>query len=325
MKRDLNNLPAELNCAARIPGEHETMQTSGSLTLHALDGPFGMEAKGVDLSGKLTTGLRQSLNKALVEQQVLLFRNQQLGDAQIREVASWFGDVRVLPRVRRKGEEIVPGVRHLTNLGADGRPSGKHPDPFSREWHADGAWMQIPARATVLYALEVPREGGATQFADMVGGLEGFNESERGRLDKLEVIHDVELARVLRFGRAVNINQHVGRKRQLGLWLRFLRRLLPGATTVHPVIRISPENGRAAIVLGADAWRIRGMGWYRGMREVARLTQRSVRSELILTHYWRPGDLVIWDNRSLLHRVEDYDFKREARVMRQVVICGRTS
>jgi hypothetical protein len=45
----------------------------------------------------------------------------------------------------------VPGVRHLTNLGADGRPSGTHPDPFSREWHADGAWMRIPARATLYY------------------------------------------------------------------------------------------------------------------------------------------------------------------------------
>ena len=280
MKRDANNLHVELGSTANISTEPETTLTRESLSLEPLDGPFGMEAKGVDLSGTLSTEIRQSLNKALVEHQVLLFRNQHLGDAQISEVASWFGNVRVLPRVRYKGEEFVPGVRHLTNLGDDGRPSGEHPDPFSREWHADGAWMPIPARATLLYALEVPKEGGATQFADMVGGLEGFDESERRRLETLEVIHDVTLARVLRFGRAVNIKQYVGVKRQLRLWLRFLRRLLPGATTVHPVIRICPENGRAAIVLGADAWRIRGMGWYRGMREVAQLTQRSVRPEL---------------------------------------------
>jgi taurine dioxygenase len=185
--------------------------------------------------------------------------------------------------------------------------------------------MPTPARATLLYAIEVPEEGGATQFADMYAGLQAFDEVERRRLETLEVIHDVELSRVLRFGRAISVNKHLGRRQKLRRWLRFMRRTLPGRATVHPVIRTNNDSGRPAIVLGCDAWRIRGMGWRRGMREVAELTQRSVRPERVLTHCWQAGDVVVWDNRSLLHRVNDYNFKREARVMRQVVIVERTT
>lgn len=293
--------------------------------MQSLDGPFGMEVIGVKLAKALTDETRLALNKALVEHQVLLFRKQRLGDEQIREIASWFGDVRVLPGAYTTGEKGVPGVRHITNLGPSGRPTGSHPDPFSREWHADGAWMQTPARATLLYALEVPELGGSTQFADMYGGLEAFDESERRRLETLEVIHDVTLARVFRYGRAVSIGRRSGARRRLRIWLRLLSSLLPGRSTVHPVIRMHPESGRPAIVLGCDAWRIRGMGWRRGMREVSELTKRSIRPERVLTHHWQPGDLLVWDNRSLLHRVTDYDFKGVARVMRQVVIVERTT
>jgi alpha-ketoglutarate-dependent taurine dioxygenase len=289
------------------------------VVLSELNGPFGIEALEIDLATDPTARTRHALNRALVDHQILLFRNQHLDDTRIYQVASWFGKVRVLPGGYR-GEERVPGVRHLTNLGLDGRPTGRHPDPFSREWHADGAWMQTPARATLLYALRVPDAGGETQFADMYGGLEAFNESERRRLEQLEVIHDVELSRLLRYGRAVNLS----RQQRLQLWLRFLRRFLHRRATVHPVIRTCPDTGRPAIVLGCDAWKIRGMGWRRGMREVAELTRRSIRHELILTHRWYPGDLLVWDNRSLLHRLTDYDLDSDARVMRQVVLVEQT-
>jgi alpha-ketoglutarate-dependent taurine dioxygenase len=325
MKRVHHFTPPGFRDVARIPAQHGTQHAEQRTALHPLDGPFGMGVVGIDLSRPVPVETRKALNQALVEHQVLLFRNQHLGDAHLSEVASWFGNVRVLPGGHNNLDERIPGVRHLTNLGSDGRPVGEHPDPFSREWHADGAWMPSPARATLLYAIEVPREGGATQFADMYGGLEAFDESERQRLATLEVIHDVELARVLRYGRAITVNKHLGRRQKLRRWLRFMRRMLPGRATVHPVIRTCRDSGRPAIVLGCDAWRVCGMGWRRGMREVAELTLRSVRPERVLTHHWQAGDLVVWDNRSLLHRVNDYDFKHDARVMRQVVIAECTS
>lgn len=325
MKRDHHDLPSGFRDVVRVPVLLGTQHAEKGAALQPLDGPFGMAVVDIDLSMPVPVETRKALNQALVEHQVLLFRNQHLGDAQLNEVASWFGNIRILPGGHNKLEERVPGIRHLTNLGSDGKPTGHHPDPFSREWHADGAWMPTPARATLLYALEVPEEGGATQFADMYGGLEAFNESERQRLETLEVIHDVELARVLRFGRAITVNKHLGRRQKLRRWLRLIRRMLTGRATVHPVIRTCKDSGRPAIVLGCDAWRICGMGWRRGMREVAELTRRTIRPERVLTHHWQAGDLVVWDNRSLLHRVNDYDFKHDARVMRQVVITERTT
>jgi len=90
--------------------------------------------------------------------------------------------------------------------------------------------------------------------------------------------------RVLRFGRAVNSGNYSGFRQWVRRWLRFLRRMLPGHATVHAVVRTCADNGRPAIVLGCDAWRIRGKGWRRGMREVAKLTQRSIRTERVLSH-----------------------------------------
>lgn len=289
------------------------------MILSKLNGPFGVEIQQIDLERDLPVRTRDALNTALVDHQVLLFRNQQLDDNRIYQVASLFGTVRVSPGGYR-GEERVPGVRHLTNLGTDHRPTGDHPDPFSQEWHADGAWMQIPARATVLYALRVPEEGGATQFADMYGGLEAFNELERQRLEQLEVIHDIELSRLLRYRHTLNVS----RQQRLRLWLRLFRRFLHRRAWVHPVVRVCPDTGRPAIVLGCDAWRICGMKWRRGMREVAELTKKSIRHELILTHRWCPGDLLVWDNRSVLHRLTNYDLVNDVRVMRQVVLLEKT-
>jgi taurine dioxygenase len=274
-----------------------------------------MEALNIDLNKYQSARTRHTLNKALVEHQVLLFRNQRLEDSRIHEVASWFGKVRAFPRGYR-GEERISGVRHITNLGNDGRPSGRHPDPFSQEWHADGAWMPTPAKATLLYALEVPNANGSTQFADMYGGLESFTETERRQLEKTEVVHDVELSRLLRYRNII----HLSTQQRMRLWLRFFKRRLDRRATIHPAIRTSPDTGRQALVLGCDAWKIHGMGLRRGMREVDELTKRSIRDELILTHHWCPGDVLVWDNRSLLHRATDYDLHNNIRVMRQVVL-----
>ena len=129
---------------------------------------------------------------------MLLFRNQKLTDQRLNEVASLFGEVRALPG-GYIGEENVFGVRHLTNLGPDNKPTGIHPERWSKVWHTDGGFSQPPAKATLLYAIESSRDGGATQFADMYGGLEAFTESERRKLETLDAIHDQELARVFRF------------------------------------------------------------------------------------------------------------------------------
>lgn len=292
------------------------------LSFRPLDGPFGVEVQGVDLGRNITESAVHALDTALTNHQVLLFRNQALADERLNEVASLFGEVRALPG-GYIGDENVFGVRHLTNLGPDNKPTGVHPERWSKVWHTDGGFSQPPAKATLLYSIEASRLGGATQFADMYGGLGAFTEFERRRLEALDAIHDQELARVFRFGRAVVENRNLTRWRRFTRWCRFFARMLPGGTTVHPLVYFCKDSGRSAIILGSDIWRVRGMGLRRGMRAVEELEQRAIREELILTLFSQPGDVMLWDNRSLLHRVTDYDLASDVRIMRQVVIMPR--
>lgn len=284
-----------------------------------MQGDFGREVVGLDLSLDLDPATREAIDRTLVEHQVLLFRGQHLDDERLLAIGRWLGDVRPLPGGYRNAETVF-GVRHLSNLDEHGKPTGRHPDHFSMYWHTDGATLKPPAKATLLYALQSPEVGVATEFASMIHGLAAFSPEERRHLEQLNAVHDVDLARVFRHGRAVNLHRGAGVTQRLQVYLRFLRRMLPGQATVHPVVRRCAVTGRKAIVLGSDAWRIRGMSWRRGMREVDTLTERAVRDGAVLRYPLCAGDLVIWDNRFLLHRATDYDTGKCARVMRQVVI-----
>lgn len=285
-------------------------------------GAFGRQVIDLDLSHTLAADVIESIKMALTEHQVLLFCGQSLSDERMREIGNCIGEVRALPGGFR-GRETVFGVRHLTNLGEDGKPTGRHPDHFSKNWHTDGATLTPPAKATLLYALQSPESGGATEFASMIAGLKAFSSAERCELSKLDAIHDVDLARVFRHGRRVIQQDNVSFVRRMQLWYRFFRRMLPGQATVHPVLRRCEQTGRTAIMLGSDVWRIRGLGWRRGMRDVNKLIERALRGGSVLSYCLQPDDLVIWDNRSLLHRVTDYDTESHSRVMRQVVVLER--
>jgi len=292
------------------------------LNTRPLDGPFGVEVQGVDLNDDIAQDVVVALDAALLQHQVLLFRKQELDDPQLAKVASLFGEVRALPGGFR-GKETVSGVRHLTNLGRDGKPTGVHPQHWSKVWHTDGGYSRPPARATLLYCVRASGEGGLIQFADMYAGLEAFTPAERARLETLDAIHDQDLARVLRHARTAIERPLVDRWKLLKRWARFLVKMISQNVTVHPLVYFNAAINRSALLLGSDVWRIRGMGWVRGMREVEELTRRAIRQEIILTCTPCPGDVLLWDNRSLLHRVDDYDTSNDARVTRQVVILPR--
>ncbi|MCB1866933.1 MAG: TauD/TfdA family dioxygenase [Chromatiales bacterium] len=279
---------------------------------------FGREVQGVDLARAVPRGIRARLSLAVAEHQVLVFRNQTLDARRAREIASWFGSVRDVPGTRFD-RQPVRGVRTISNIDVSGRVRATHPDPFSRIWHADGAWMNPPARASALYAQQVPSSGGETVFADMYAATEALHDDRRASIQRLRVIHHVDLARVFRFGRSVVVPSGLPLAVRLRRWRRFLRAMLPGGASVHPVVRVCADTGRAAVVLGADAWRVLGMSRRRGMLFVEQLTSELVGLAPLYTHRWGSGDLVIWDNRSTLHRVLDYN-PLDRRVMLHLVM-----
>ena len=238
--------------------------------------------------------------------QLLLFRDQRLEPGDQVTFARRFGSVQVHV-MNQYHAEGYPEIYYLSNLVADGRPSGKHPDRGTVHWHTDGSWARRTGQATLLYAVEVPAAGGETRFASMYDAYEALDEGMRQRL--------AATAR--------------------GPQSRFLAHAPPrrgsddrgaeeGAAARGAPDRAHPPGDRAQVHLSRRPCLVHRGHAVRPGAAADRGSERGHhrRPARVYTHRWRPGDLVIWDNRCMLHKAEPYDVAAEARVMRRCTVVG---
>jgi alpha-ketoglutarate-dependent taurine dioxygenase len=250
---------------------------------------------------------------------MVLLRGVPLDAEGLRRLGRLLGPLRPVPR----GMQIVPGlpdIQCLRNLDAGGRPTGRNPDPDSLRWHSDGSATRVPARYTLLYGDRIPRAGGETVFADMYAACAALSPAERRELIGRRAVHDPEVARWIRHGSSIAAAD--GELRQVLRRLRLLARMIASPIR-HPVIRVHEETGRECLFLGDHAWRITGLRWRDGVRRVNELNDFvTAHPEWTYTHSWQADDLLVWDNRCLLHRGTEYDVSHDARVMLRVVVVG---
>jgi alpha-ketoglutarate-dependent 2,4-dichlorophenoxyacetate dioxygenase len=287
----------ETNMAAEPRG-------SDSLTLRSLSPTLGAEIMGVDLAALDDPGFDR-LYEAFLEHQMLLFRDQDLTPGEQVVFARRFGSVQVHV-LNQYHAEGFPEIFYLSNLDASGRPSGKHPDKGTVHWHTDGSWARRTGHATLLYADQVPSEGGQTRFASMYAAYEQLDDATRQRLGSLRAIHSLDFSRTRRHGE--------------DLMSEAQKKARP--PVAHPIVRIHPETGRRCLFLGDHAWCVEGMPEDEGRALIEELNAAIIDPALVYTHQWRPGDLVLWDNRCMLHKAEPYDTGKEARVLRRCTVVG---
>jgi len=284
---------------------------------------MGAEITGFDGGALDGTSLVPFLERALLDHQLVLLRRVHLDAVSLRRLGALFGPLRPV----FDGEQFEPGVpevQRLTNLAPNGEATGINPDPYAMQWHSDGSAAAIPARYTLLYALRPPNRGGATCFVSMYAACAALSAARRQALVGRLAVHEPEIARYFRHGRPIAPGGGSLSHRLLTR-LRFVRRMLSSRTVRHPVLRMHEETGRACLFIGDHAWRVTGSWWPTGMRLADELnTFATSNPEWTYTHNWQPGDLIIWDNRCLLHRASEYDAAREVRVMLRVVVnCTR--
>jgi len=186
----------------------------------------------------------------------VLLRGLDLDPARFRRMGLQLGRLRRVPH----GMQAVPGmpdVQRLSNLRADGAPSGINPDPFSLNWHTDGSSTRVPSRYTLLYAVRIPGRGGETSFADMYAAYAALSPARRQALVGRRAIHDPELARHFRYGSPIT-PAATSLRRSLTARTRFVGRMLSPRTARHPVLRVHEETGRSCVFLGDHAWRLTG-------------------------------------------------------------------
>jgi taurine dioxygenase len=288
---------------ARMPRVAERGQES--FGLRQLTPTFGVEILGVDLAASMTDAFFDRIYDAFLGHQLLLFRDQHIEPGDQVTFARRFGSVQVHV-MNQYHADGYPEIYYLSNLGPDGQPSGRHPDRGTVHWHTDGSWARRTGQATLLYAVEVPAAGGETRFASMYDAYEGLDDATQRRLAPLRAVHNLDFSRTRRHGEDLMSEEQ--------------KKARPPVD--HPIVRTHPETGRRCVFLGDHAWYVEGIPFEEGRQLIEDLNAAIIDSARVYTHRWRPGDLVVWDNRCMLHKAEPYDLANEARVMRRCTVVG---
>jgi alpha-ketoglutarate-dependent 2,4-dichlorophenoxyacetate dioxygenase len=277
---------------------------AAALRLRPFEGGLGAEVLGLQIAA-IGEAVFPEVYAAFLAHQLLLFRDQDLPPAAQVAFARRFGEVQVHVMDQYRAS-AYPELYTLSNLDAEGRPTGKHPDRGTLAWHTDGSWQRITGQATMLYAERMPASGGDTGFADMYSAYDALDPAERARLAGLRAIHNLNFSRNRRHGEEPMTEAQ--------------RAAVPPVD--HPVVRTHPETGRKCLYLGDHAETIQGWDYEEGRAFIEALNERIVGLARIYTHRWRPGDFMVWDNRCLLHKAESYDTAREPRVIRRCTVLG---
>ena len=265
------------------------------------------DIRGADLSSKLDDASLKVILDAWSEHLVLRFRRQSLSDPQLEQFSARLG---VLDRPPHYSPGTVVTVKSdfvtvISNVVLNGKPIGDLGDGESL-WHTDMSYNELPPMASALYALEIPRTGGETGFSNMYLAYETLPAALKKRVESLQCKHDSSR------------NSTGGLRR--GQPEVTSPRDAPGA--VHPMVRTHPVTGRNALFLGR-----RLNGYVMGLEPqesealLDELWAHSSRPELTWYQEWQLGDLLLWDNRCVMHRRNAFDGSQN-RIMHRTQIAG---
>ncbi len=257
------------------------------LRLKKLSEGFGLEAAGVDLAQPLSEAQFRAIEDAFFAGQVLVFRGQKLTAEQFLAFARRFGppEPHVIDQFHHPEHA---DILILSNRRKDGQPIGLQ--DAGTYFHTDYSYLAVPARATLLYSLEVPAKGGDTLFANQQSAYDDLPEATKARIDGLIGLH------------------HYGNRDDLDTKSRTVASLLKpeqeGKMTWvrHRVVRPHPVTGRKALYsVSGSSFGIEGMGTPEAVALLDELKRHSTREKYRYSLKYGVGDLVIWDNASLLH------------------------
>jgi taurine dioxygenase len=287
------------------PPVRASAQPEWPFPVRPLSPRLGVEILGVNLADGVDDALFAAIYRAFLRYQVLLFGRQDLPPGRQVEFARRFGEVQVHV-MNQYHADGYPELYRLSNLDENGNPSGRHPDRGTLAWHTDGSWRTVTGQATILYAEIVPEAGGETAFCDMYGAYERLSSAWKARIAPLRAVHNLDFSRTRRHGEDPMTEAQ--------------RRAVPPVD--HPVVRTHPETGRKCVFLGDHAEYVVGMGYADGRALIEELNAMIVHPDLTYVHHWSPGQLILWDNRCLLHRAGEYDLALQRRVIRRCTVLG---
>ncbi|MBC8452207.1 MAG: TauD/TfdA family dioxygenase [Rhodospirillaceae bacterium] len=271
-----------------------------ALTITPLSDTIGAEIVGAELSQSVPAGDIAAIRQALVDHLVIVVRDQSLDPEQLLSVLRLFGDT----MEQHLTDTLMKAHPEIAVLDSRAMPPDKQGRviPFGgRTWHTDHTNHARPPKYTALYAIKLPPSGGDTSFANMHVAYASLPEEERAELSGLRTVNKIE-----DFG-------YISEEAQEKF----------GTLPVHPLIRTHPDTGKKAIyVHPGKLERIVGREPDESQELINGLLDRVITPANSYRHQWRPGDLLLTDNRAVLHLAHrDYDMA-EGRVMHRVILRG---
>jgi len=283
-----------------------------SIRVTPIPGSFAATVEGFDIAAGVASSVIAEVRRALDRQAVLVLPNQAMDDEQQVAFSRQFGPLEQDLRRRAEKRRIEnTAVFDLSNLDPDGNlldPSARRAktNRGNQRWHSDSSFKPVPAMASMLSGRAVPPAGagGETEFADMRAAFDALPEERkaflRGRVTEHSIVYS---------------------QNQLGV---------DGensyAVDLPPVqqalVRRHPASGRETLYLGSHAARVLGMPEAEGRALLDELLEFATQPRFVYSHVWRTNDLVIWDNRSVLHRGRPWDETKHARDMHRTTVAG---
>lgn len=286
------------------------MQT---LTLSPLHPVFAAEVQGLDLRQPTDADLAARIEAAMDEFAILVFRNQVLDESQQMAFTRALGpvDMGLLKVLQQRSRFKEAGMIDISNVDLESQILERD-DPrlitmlANQLWHSDSSFKQPSAKYSLLLACILPEQGGETEFADMRAAYDALPDEVKGEIEGLMAEHSAFHSRI-----------------QLGDQQYTPEDLAKYPTVEWPIVRTHPGSRRKTLFIGAHATRIVERPVPEGRLLLAELLEHATQRRFVYRHTWRPGDLVIWDNRAVLHRGRRYDLSQRRELRRSTVEDAR--
>jgi alpha-ketoglutarate-dependent 2,4-dichlorophenoxyacetate dioxygenase len=283
-----------------------------SVSIRQIHPVFVGEVSGIDLTRPLTADEVAAIEAGMDRYAVLVYHDQKITDEQQMVFSRNFGaleDARGGNITKPEDKRLQVGMNDVSNLGKNGRPLPRD----SRErafnlgnmlWHSDSSFRPIPAKYSLLSARVVNPVGGNTEFADMRAAYDTLDADTKALVADLVCEHSLMYSRGL-----LGMLDYSDEERAM---FRPVRQRL---------VRTHPVTGRKSLYLSSHAGAIVGMPMAEARILLRDLNEHATQPAFVYAHRWVPGDLVMWDNRQMMHRVRRYD-DDQPRDMRRTTVAG---
>ncbi|BBK30720.1 alpha-ketoglutarate-dependent 2,4-dichlorophenoxyacetate dioxygenase [Stella humosa] len=279
------------------------------MEIRKLHPTFGVEVVGIDIGEPIDEPTFARIRAAFEEHGLLLLRDQHLDDDIQVAFSERFGPLETTFSQNPAGGTLFARQSNLDIKTGETIPLEDARMVYQRAnmlWHTDSSFKRVPSLCSLLSARLVPPEGGNTDFADMRAAYDALPDETKTRIEGQIAWHSIAHSRAQVCPDLLTEHQ----------------KSVEAPPMKQQLVRANPVTGRKALFIGAHCSHIDGWPEDEGRAFIRQLMETAIKPEFCYSHQWREGDIVVWDNRALLHKATPFDGRKYKRLMQRTTVAG---